>query len=238
MTVNPSIKETNYSIKNSLNYYKHLNAEDTQNICIKYSTLLTDYFKFILEHIKMKNLNLTRFCIIRGLDTITNVFLMLLINTNNIDLTYFHCQKSFYFYVEFVGQITEDDKMFLQLTSRDAAIYVYKKTIFDITDEYKKNITPNNDVINTVNTYISICKSYMYKIILSDFKLISFFEELIHKLNSITINAEKIKILETIVDYLYYNVTDYNLFFELNLSLINKFIKNRDISKFINECIK
>jgi hypothetical protein len=63
-----------------------------------------------------------------------------------VDLTYFHCQKSFYFYVEFVSQISEDEKMFLQLTSRDASTYVYKKTIFEINNEFKKM---NDDMSDT-----------------------------------------------------------------------------------------
>ena len=59
-------------------------------------------------------------------------------------MTYFHSQKSFYFYVEFIGQISEDQHSFLHLSSKDASIFVYKKTIFEINDEIIKNSSQNS----------------------------------------------------------------------------------------------
>jgi hypothetical protein len=93
-----SNKDTNYSLNISENYKKDLEC-DVSDVTKKYTALIVDYFNFILENIKISNINFEKFIIIRGLDTITNVFLHLLYYTKNIDLTYFHCQKSFYFYV-------------------------------------------------------------------------------------------------------------------------------------------
>ena len=132
-----SHKDNNYSLNNIENYRKTLDCGIGEVTKI-YGDLLIEYSHFISENIKVKNSSFSRFIIIRGLDTITNVFLHILNATKNIDLTYFHCQKSFYFYVEFVGQISDDEKTFLQLTSRDATTYVYKKTVFDINNEFKK----------------------------------------------------------------------------------------------------
>ncbi len=130
-------KDNNFSLQNLDNYRKNIDSV-TSEITEKYYMLIAEYFKFITENIKVKNSNFSKFIITRGLDTITNVFNSIFYYTKNIDLTYFHCQKSFYFYVEFVGQISEDEKMFLQLSSRDATLYVYKKTIFEINNEYKQ----------------------------------------------------------------------------------------------------
>jgi hypothetical protein len=69
----------------------------------------------------------------------SHVFKMLLLFTCNLDLTYYHCQKSYSYYIEFIGQIGDDAITYLQLNSKDAALFVYKKTIFDINQEYKKN---------------------------------------------------------------------------------------------------
>ena len=129
--------DNNYSLNNSENYRKTIECS-LGEVTKKYGDLLIEYSNFISENIKVKNTSFSRFIIIRGLDTITNVFLNIFNATKNIDLTYFHCQKSFYFYVEFVGQISDDEKTFLQLTSRDATTYVYKKTVFDINNEFKK----------------------------------------------------------------------------------------------------
>lgn len=131
-------KEVNYSLHNNENYKKELEPE-ISDVVIKISELFIDYFKFITENIKLKKTNFSRFIVTRGLDTIINVFNHILLYTKNLDVTYFHCQKAFYLYVEFVGQISEDEKMFLQLSSRDASTYVYKKTIFEINNETKEN---------------------------------------------------------------------------------------------------
>ena len=162
-----SNKDNNYSLNNSENYKKDLEC----NVCEvtkKYTELIVDYFKFIIENIKLTNINFRKFIIIRGLDTITNIFLHLLYYTKNIDLTYFHCQKSFYFYIEFVNQISDDEKMFLQLTSRDAITYVYKKTIFDINNEIKiinEGITTSfRNKLHTIHIYINIYQTYLLEI--------------------------------------------------------------------------
>jgi hypothetical protein len=68
---------------------------------------------------------------------------MLLLYTCNLDLTYYHCQKSYSYYIEFIGQIGDDAVTYLQLNSKDAALFVYKKSIFEILDEVKKKYTEN-----------------------------------------------------------------------------------------------
>ena len=127
-----------YSLHDTENFNKELTVTPNE-VMVKYSDLLSEYTKFIIENIKIKNPNYSKFIIIRGLDTITHVFTTILYYTKNLDITYYHSQKSFYFYVEFISQISEAEKLFLQLSSRDAATYVYKKTLFDL----------NNNVLKT-----------------------------------------------------------------------------------------
>ena len=166
-------KDSSYSLHNNENF-KNESSFDINDAIKKYAELIIEYFKFIMENIKMKNINLLRFIIIRGLDTITNIFLYIIYFTKNIDLTYFHSQKSYYFYVEFVSQISDDEKMFLQLTSRDATIYVYKKTIFDINNELKKlneEVTEEFKLkMNIIKSYINLYQTYLIKIIYKNFK--------------------------------------------------------------------
>jgi hypothetical protein len=234
MNISLNIKDTNYSLLNSENYKKDLDI-DIKSINEKYIQLVTDYLKFIVENIKVKNKNLARFIIIRGLDTITNVFLHILYYTKNIDVTYFHCQKSFYFYVEFVGQITEEEKMFLQLTSRDATTYVYKKTVFEITNELKKinqgSISSNIIFIN-IDKYIYLYKTYLFKIIYCDefmeTKYVNSFINLSKKINNLKLCNENIDLLNNIVDNLYYTILDIGCFFDVNEELIKKVSKNID----------
>jgi len=123
-------------IQNKDNYKPVLQANILE-IVDKYSKLIIEYLFFIIENIGPKNSTYSKFIITRGINTITHVFSNLLYYSNNLDMAYYHSQKSFYFYVEFIGQISEDQHSFLKLSSRDASIFVYKKTIFEIPSDIK-----------------------------------------------------------------------------------------------------
>ena len=47
-------------------------------------------------------------------------------------------QKSFYYYIEFIGQIGDSNHQFLQLNSKDATLFVFKKTVFEINSDHRK----------------------------------------------------------------------------------------------------
>lgn len=215
-------KDNNFSLQNLDNYRKNIDSL-TSEITEKYYMLIAEYFKFITENIKVKNSNFSKFIITRGLDTITNVFNTIFYYTKNIDLTYFHCQKSFYFYVEFVGQISEDEKMFLQLSSRDATLYVYKKTIFEINNEYKIMSDSSkliNDQLAIINSYTNIYKTLVYKIIQSNVVIknniyIENFEKICKKINKTNLNNENVVLLSTIIDKLYFTIDNIDYFFDI-----------------------
>jgi hypothetical protein len=228
--------EQNFSLNNGENYRKIFTC-DMNVIAQKYMDLTIEYFKYILENMKTAKKYFSTFIIIRGLDTITNVFLHLLHSTKNIDLTYFHCQKSFYFYVEFIGQITDDEKSFLQLTSRDATTYVYKKTIFDINIEFKK-INKNEtsefkQQLAFITSQIYVNQMCLLKIIKTENCEISMIEDLykiMSQIISISIeNKPFMNKIENIVDKLYNEIHNTKLFFEMNYLLIKKLIKNKDL---------
>jgi hypothetical protein len=242
---NLSKKEINYSLYNNENYNKDLDYEISE-ITEKLSELLIDYLKFIIENIKLKKTNFSKFIIIRGLDTIINIFNYMLLYTKNIDVTYFHCQKAFYFYVEFVGQISEDEKIFLQLSSRDATIYVYKKTIYEISSEFRKNneqITLKmKQKLDIINSYIEINKTVILKLINNEFMSIekqNTVEKIIKNINKLNIkDITKIKKLNDIIEHLYYKTVKDDYFFEVCENLIKKLSKNDDnISKYCNKLI-
>ena len=247
-------KDNNFSLQNLDNYRKNID-NTTSEITEKYYMLIAEYFKFITENIKVKNSNFAKFIITRGLDTITNVFNSIFYYTKNIDLTYFHCQKSFYFYVEFVGQISEDEKMFLQLSSRDATLYVYKKTIFEINGEYKNTGEPSkllNDQIAIINGYINIYKTLIYKIIQSDKNnidknlYIENFEKICKKINKTNLNNENVVLLNAIMDKFYFLISDVDHFFDIvqeftkkikpsHLKKCEKKLFNEEMTEELNE---
>jgi hypothetical protein len=199
------------------------------NILDKYSHLMNEYITFIFENIPIKNPFYTRFIVFRGLDTITNVFQHILYYTKNIDLAYFHSQKSFYFYVEFIGQISNDQNSFLQLSSRDAAIYVYKKTIFDINQEYRKKTTSSstdeNEKYKLFDEHTKLYKLLFSKMLneedflLNEHKqdLVTELDTIIQKMNDHHFNQEE---LEPI------------------LLLVNKMIQMSSPLKILFECLR
>jgi len=142
----------NYSLNDTNNYRTELNCT-LGDIVNKYNILLAEYLHFIVENIGVKNSEYSKFIIERGLETIAHVFTLILYYSRNIDMAYYHGQRSFYFYVEFIGQISEDQHTFLNLSSRDAAMFVYKKTIFELSNDYRKNITElSKDTIEKMDT--------------------------------------------------------------------------------------
>lgn len=138
-------KDNQYALNNQENYNLKLTASMSE-IHTKYNHLLAEYIFFILENVKIKDGVFLKFIMHRGLLTITNVFNIILFYTKNIDVAYFHSQKAFYFYVEFIGQISEDQHTFLQLSSRDATLFVYKKTIFYINSELKQTVHDKTEI--------------------------------------------------------------------------------------------
>ena len=228
-------KDTNYSLLCSENYNEILDC-GVSEVTKKYGDIIIDYYTFIIENLKTTNRELSKFIMIRGLDTITNVFSHLLYYTKNLNLTYFHCQKSFYFYVEFVGQISGVEKTFLQLTSRDATTYVYKKTVFDV-KPYLKKPTPNEEEFKTkldvIQTNINITQTYLLKIIQTNVNKacdINVVTKLVEKINNLQ-NKINMVAFAKITDILYHMVVDTDLFFEINDLLINQISKSPNLLK-------
>ena len=153
----------------NLDNYKKVFTYSTSEICAKYFGLVTEYLIQCVETIFMRNKKYYKFIICKGINTITHVFKLLLLYTRNLDLTYHHCQKSFYYYVEFIGQIGDDNHSFLQLNSKDAALFVYKKTIFELNNEFRKDFVSEintNTIMENVDTIMDIHNSCFCDIIM------------------------------------------------------------------------
>lgn len=123
----------------------------------KYVSLVCEYYEFIGEKTIIHNKQYP-YLRMRGLDTISHVFFMILFYTKNLELTYYHSQKSFYLYVEFIEQILDVQHTFLHLTPIDASIFVYKKTIYEISQEYRKEYENLDETYDRIHTFIQIYK--------------------------------------------------------------------------------
>ena len=156
-------------------FNKELNRPISE-IVEKYVALIGEYYTFICENPNIIHKKQYPYLLARGLDTITHVFTIILFYTKNLEITYYHSQKSFYFYVEFIEQILDAQNAFLHLDSRDASIFVYKKTIYEINPDLRTDVenTPEiDDQFKLINAYIQIYKQVPFDIIKEVYKLLS-----------------------------------------------------------------
>ena len=132
------MSKNNKNILNTDNYKKQV--DDKKFILFEYNKLLNEYISHIIKHLVINDNTHYLFVIQRGFDLFKNIFTMLLHYTKNLELAVHHLRKSYLYYTEFIGQVGEDSNSFLQLNSKDARLFVYKKTIYDINEEYKKKM--------------------------------------------------------------------------------------------------
>ena len=146
--------------------------------------------------------------------------------------------------------------MFLQLSSRDATTYVYKKTIYEISTEFKKNsdqVSEKTKVkLDIVNSYMEINKTIILKLINNEFTNVekqNTAEKILKNINNINHNSNNtnhnsnntnhtnhnsnIKKLNNIIETLYFKTINDTYFFEVCEMLLKKISKNEE---YLTKC--
>lgn len=233
MKLSDKNKTNNLSLNDTDNFNSELTVS-VEEVMNKYTELLVEYINFILENVKIKKFEYANFIINRGFNTITHVFNNTLYYTRNLDLTYFHCQKAFYFYVEFICQISEAEKLFLQLSSRDAATYVYKKTLFEINSEYIKKLEECSQTTKEKFEQITerlVIDKYLLSFIINTTEkrdpYISQFANITATLNGISLNKAELQMIGRIIDILYTKIESISCFYTTVDLLIKKLSNNQ-----------
>ena len=155
-----------YSINNTDNYNMSCNI-DLRNIINKYMEYINNFFLLIKDNTYFKQYSYSKYLIINGIQTVNHILNMLIIYTKNIDLTFHHIERSFIYYVEFINQIMINNGS-LNLNSKDASIFIYKKILYDIDDLHKKNNnfdieqdTTLGHLLELIGLYNNILYSYI-----------------------------------------------------------------------------
>jgi hypothetical protein len=195
---NNILSDNSHFILYDISNYKGVINNSVSEILNKFVSVMIEYMRFISEKITMKTKTYYCFIFERGIETLIHVFSIIFYYTKNLELTVYHTQKAYYFYIEFIVQMSDDNVSFLQLSSRDAILFVYKKTIFDVNNEYKKNVQEPTQgeklILETVNSYIYIYKSIVLFIINHN----GFKYE--HKINYINICCNSIEFISEIIN--------------------------------------
>ena len=139
---------------NNVNNYKNIIQNTPCEILTKITKVLIEYMRLISEKNNIKNKQYYIFIFERGIETLIHIFSMIFYYTKNLELSFYHTQKAYYFYIEFIEQISDDTITFLQLSSRDALMFVYKKTIFEINNDIKKKCIPLTKDEQIIISYI------------------------------------------------------------------------------------
>jgi len=152
-----------------------------------------------------------------GISALTNIYLILLISTKNLNATMHNCEKTIFYYFEFIEQMNApktDIQAILKLNVFDAKLFIYKKTIYDLKEiNYKNNEAEEQFFINIKN-----------------------FTLVINKILEILINSNKkidiiIKCLSDIIDEIPYNV---NNNYVDNIRNMKTYTTNSDLLSILN----
>jgi hypothetical protein len=148
-----------HALQDASNYRPELGSTSAEAFA-KYGLLVNEYLRLAGgSRCATPDDPYYRYVLVHGLRALTHVFRLLLLYTRNLGLTWYHCQKAVYYYVEFMGQIGADSHGFLQLSAKDAALFVYKKTIFEINNECRKefgSVVGRDDRLDNIDTLTGV----------------------------------------------------------------------------------
>lgn len=120
--------ENIFVLSNQANYSTKITSMYS-DIVLSYCNLINFYVSYSIENMNIKDKEI----FFTGLNVIQHVFRLILLYTKNLELTNFNTQQGIYYYVEYISQITDrEDNIFFNLSIKDAVIYVYTRTIFEI----------------------------------------------------------------------------------------------------------
>ena len=157
-------------ISNVENYNKTFEFSEIKPYIFRYMEIINEYMMYVVENMIIQDDTYLLFLIRRGVETITHCFKILLMYTKNLELTIYQCKKALYYYIEFIGQISDVSLQhsYLQLNSKDATLFVYKKTIYDINNIYRKKFTLEDneqEILNSISNIIMLFNSNLFNLL-------------------------------------------------------------------------
>lgn len=163
----------NLTLSNVENYKNDLDSNEPI-LFLKYIGLIHELFQSCTENIYIPKEDYLKYIMIKGIKNTVYIYNFLLLYTKNLELTIYHTQKSIIYYIEFISQIGEDTNNLLQLNSKDATLFIFKKTIFEVNEDTRKNYKENkatSDKLDMLQLYIGFYNNILIQVISEyDFK--------------------------------------------------------------------
>ena len=131
-------------------------SENIIEILTKYLLTINNFNKFFFTNITLyKNNKLLENLYIKGIILINNIFNISLLYLDSLVDIYNLCEKGYIYFIEFINQINitnSSENNSFELTLKDAIIFSYKKTIFNIETTVSTDISEfNNFKHNIIN---------------------------------------------------------------------------------------
>jgi hypothetical protein len=156
---------------NTLNNIENYNTELDSNehiLFIKYIGLIHELIECSVDNIFIQKSEYLKYVLMKGIKNVFYIYNFLLLYTKNLELTIYHTQKAILYFIEFIGQIGDDNHSFLKLNTKDASLFIYKKTIFDVNNDFRKSYEESEETktkMEMLHLYISIYNNIILKII-------------------------------------------------------------------------
>jgi hypothetical protein len=109
------------------------------------------------------------YLLINGFNTLTNVFKITLKHQRNVDEAIENTEKAIYYYTQFIEQIDENVLYDLNVSSNNASLFVYKKTIHHL---YPEPNHPADSVIKSVEYLLLLYKTIFDILIQAEYNVL------------------------------------------------------------------
>ena len=129
---------------NNMEFYNDKIRFSLKDVFFSLKMLLNSYIECCCDDL---NSNIEKHYLEKGINIILNVFKIILMYTKNLEVAKLYTSNSIYFYIEYINQITRNDTEihFVNLSLNDAILYVYRKSIYELSDSHKKKFVLDNE---------------------------------------------------------------------------------------------
>lgn len=210
-------------ILNNIENYNIIIEQNEYVLFLKYIGLIHELIENATDHLTIQKEIYLKYVLINAIKNTCYIYNILLLYTKNLELTIYHTQKSILYYIEFIGQIGDNNHSFLKLNSKDAKLFTYKKTIFNVNEEYRKEFEESKETkekLKNLGLFINI-----YNCIINQYiEYADFDENFLPNLQKIVF-TKLYKIVESLIQF---KLKDNNFEIKINnvLNIIELFNKN------------
>ena len=152
------MSSSSYSLKNDENYNPNLDDTSSEMYMSLYLNIIIDYAARFEDQNIIQDAEFKKYVFVKGMEMIGHLYSMILLYTRNLNCASHFAQKGYYYYIEFLEQIGNMSNTFLKLTCKDAMLFTYRKTLFDIPhNKMNKHELCENDrlTLDKLNSYMS-----------------------------------------------------------------------------------